>query len=320
MAHYDVFNGDADGLCALHQLRLADPRESTLVTGVKRDIALLARVPAVAGDTVTVLDVSLARNREALQTLLARGVRVNYFDHHYAGEPIAHPGLRCYIDLAPGVCTSVLVDRYLGGAQRRWAVVGAYGDNLAATAESLAGGLSPDQRQALRALGEALNYNAYGETEADLLLPPARLYEALRPYADPFDFLAHAPVAQALMARQREDMALAQAAASKRDLPGGTVVQLPDTPWARRVQGVFANALAREAPRRAHAVLCAVGPEAFTLSVRAPLRQPRAADALCRQFPSGGGRTAAAGIDRLPRAQADAFVRAFDATYPAEVS
>ncbi|MDQ6977782.1 MAG: acetyltransferase, partial [Ghiorsea sp.] len=37
----DVFNGDADGLCALHQLRLAVPVNSTLMTGVKRDINLL---------------------------------------------------------------------------------------------------------------------------------------------------------------------------------------------------------------------------------------------------------------------------------------
>ena len=38
----DVFNGDADGLCALHQLRLAEPlADAQLVTGVKRDIALL---------------------------------------------------------------------------------------------------------------------------------------------------------------------------------------------------------------------------------------------------------------------------------------
>ena len=26
--NYDVFNGDADGICALIQLRLAEPRES----------------------------------------------------------------------------------------------------------------------------------------------------------------------------------------------------------------------------------------------------------------------------------------------------
>ena len=30
----DVFNGDADGICALQQIRLAEPGESVLVTGV----------------------------------------------------------------------------------------------------------------------------------------------------------------------------------------------------------------------------------------------------------------------------------------------
>ena len=38
MADYDVFNGDADGICALVQLRQAEPRDTTLVTGVKRNI------------------------------------------------------------------------------------------------------------------------------------------------------------------------------------------------------------------------------------------------------------------------------------------
>ena len=57
---YDVFNGDADGICALHQLRLADPRASVLVTGAKREIALLERVDAHPGDSITVLDISLA--------------------------------------------------------------------------------------------------------------------------------------------------------------------------------------------------------------------------------------------------------------------
>ena len=40
----DVFNGDADGICALIQYRLAYPEKSTLVTGVKRDIKLLEKV------------------------------------------------------------------------------------------------------------------------------------------------------------------------------------------------------------------------------------------------------------------------------------
>ena len=56
---WDVFNGDADGICALVQLRLADPRQSTLVTGVKRDIELLKRVDAQAGHRLTAQHISL---------------------------------------------------------------------------------------------------------------------------------------------------------------------------------------------------------------------------------------------------------------------
>jgi hypothetical protein len=72
MRYFDVFNGDADGICALHQIRLAEPAESELVTGVKRDIELLKRVKAGTGDLVTVLDISLDRNRSALLRLLKR--------------------------------------------------------------------------------------------------------------------------------------------------------------------------------------------------------------------------------------------------------
>ena len=46
LRHFDVFNGDADGLCALHQLRLVTPRASILVTGTKREINLLEHVVA----------------------------------------------------------------------------------------------------------------------------------------------------------------------------------------------------------------------------------------------------------------------------------
>ena len=56
---YDVFNGDADGICALIQLRRADPKpDATLITGVKRDIELLQRVPSGEGSRVTALDIS----------------------------------------------------------------------------------------------------------------------------------------------------------------------------------------------------------------------------------------------------------------------
>jgi len=66
----DCFNGDADGICALTQLRLAQPAESELITGVKRDIKLLDRVQIQAGDQVTALDISLDKNRAGLERIL----------------------------------------------------------------------------------------------------------------------------------------------------------------------------------------------------------------------------------------------------------
>ena len=69
MTFFDVFNGDADGICALHQLRLAQPRDAVLVTGVKRDTALLQRIAAAPGDHITVLDIPLDRNRGTLLAL-----------------------------------------------------------------------------------------------------------------------------------------------------------------------------------------------------------------------------------------------------------
>src|SRR5436190_23575062 len=101
---YDIFNGDADGLCALHQLRLEEPREAELVTGVKRDVALLERIEAQPGDAIAVLDVSMKPNTAALRRALERGARVQYFDHHAVGEIIEHPALDAHIDTSPETC------------------------------------------------------------------------------------------------------------------------------------------------------------------------------------------------------------------------
>ncbi|RWX42980.1 hypothetical protein VT98_14712, partial [Candidatus Electrothrix communis] len=57
MNSLDVFNGDADGICALHQLRLHEPRPNArLLSGVKRDIALLEQVTEVSNTALTVQD------------------------------------------------------------------------------------------------------------------------------------------------------------------------------------------------------------------------------------------------------------------------
>ncbi|MND00941.1 hypothetical protein D3C83_197340 [compost metagenome] len=54
----------------------------------------------------------------------------------------------------------------------------------------------------------------------------------------------------------------------------------------------------------------------YAVSVRAPFDNPRGADVLCLQFETGGGRQAAAGINRLPEADYERFVAAFNAAYP----
>jgi peptide chain release factor 2 len=191
MSRYDVFNGDADGLCALHQLRLIEPLDTRLVTGPKREIDLLGRVPVGEAESVTVLDLSMEKNGAALRALLEAGVRVAYFDHHFPGEIPAHPGLSAHLDTRPEVCTSLLVDAYLDGRARAWAVVGAFGDNLNRSARRAAESLGLDalEVERLRELGICLNYNGYGPGIEDLHFAPDALYRRLQPYADPFDFI-----------------------------------------------------------------------------------------------------------------------------------
>src|SRR5690606_20059691 len=170
MSCYDIFNGDADGICALHQLRLETPREAQLVTGAKREIRLVERVEAGSGDELTVLDVSFDSNRQGVLRALEAGARVRYFDHHFAGDIPHHVALEANIDTASDVCTSLIVDRTLNGRHRAWAVVAAFGDNLAASAMQAAAllGLAPHALEQLRELGECINYNTYGESDEDL--------------------------------------------------------------------------------------------------------------------------------------------------------
>ena len=312
---YDVFNGDADGICALHQLRLAEPRKSVLVTGAKRDIALLERVDAQSGDEVTVLDISLARNAAALKRLLARGAACRYFDHHVPGKIPVHPKLATFIDTAPTVCTSLLVDGYLHGSQRVWAVVAAFGDNLADSARNAAVRLELNELQLaqLQALGECLNYNAYGDSVDDLNYHPAELYQTLARYADPFQFITGEPIYEVLRAARADDLYRASEIAPALATARSAIYVLPDAAWSRRVSGTFGNELAAAHPERAHAVLV-TGTDGYTVSVRSPLINAHGADAVCREF-GGAGREGAAGINQLPARDYARFVAAFTRAY-----
>jgi hypothetical protein len=316
LRHIDVFNGDADGLCALRQLRLAEPAAAELVTGVKRDIALLERVAAAPGDLVTVLDVSLDRNREALLRLLERGVRVRYFDHHHAAGIPPHQGLQVFLDDSAGTCTSMLVDRHLNGRFRAWAVAGAFGDGLDQAALDLgaAMALRAGELEKLRELGRNLNYNAYGESEDDLLVPPAKLYRVLAGYDDPLRFLAEDELYGGLDAQRHADLAAVSELGPHWTGQGGAVYVLPDAPRSRRVSGSFANQLARQHVRRAFAVLTPRRGGDYVVSVRVAAGAQPGADEFCRGF-AGGGRREAAGIDCLPAAELEPFVRRFAAAF-----
>ncbi|MBM3342084.1 MAG: DHH family phosphoesterase [Betaproteobacteria bacterium] len=317
--YYDIFNGDADGLCALHQLRLATPRHAQLITGVKRDIQLLDRVQAQAaraGDEITVLDISMKSNAAALAALLGRGVKCQYFDHHASGVVPRHANLTAHIDTAPDICTSLIVDRHLEGRQRPWAVVAAFGDNLVASAIRAAQPLDLDHTELARLheLGDCLNYNAYGDTVDDLHYHPADLYRTIEPYRDPREFMIDEPVFDVLKNACREDLYRAEETKPEFAVDTAALYVLPDAAWARRVNGVFGNRLAQENPQCAHAVLVSKA-DGYVVSVRAPLANPSGADALCARFETGGGRKSAAGINRLPQARLAAFVDAFREAY-----
>lgn len=313
MNHYYAFNGDADGLCALHQLRLANPENASLITGVKRDIKLLDRVKAKTGDQVTVLDISLDSNRKDLMTLLAAGAKVEYFDHHHAGEIPQSPNLITHIDLSTDICTSLIVDRYLKGQYHLWAITGAFGDNLVKKAQQLADklGLSEIESEQLTNLGEYLNYNGYGDILDDLHFHPETLYEEIKPFENPFDFIANAPAYIKLASGYKEDMNHANSLRPLIEDAHCVVFRLPDEGWARRVTGIFANKLANESPERAHAVVTPNHSGSYTVSVRAALKNPQGADLLCLQFETGGGRKSAAGINHLSFDALNYFVATF---------
>ena len=292
MRYVDVFNGDADGICALLQLQLGSPRDSELVTGVKRDIDLLRQVQAGAGDRITVLDVAMEKNRADLDRLLAAGASVFYVDHHIPGEIPEHARLQAIINTAPEVCTSLLVNGHLKGAHARWAVVGAFGDNLGESARRLAAqiGLDGEALAATENLGNYINYNGYGPSIEDLHFPPAELFRRLRPYARSACLHRRRPRdLRRLEEGFRGDMGMAAALAPMHETATAAVFLLPDEPWARRVSGVYSNDLVNLHPARAHAVLTEIGGGDLLVSVRAPLANRTGADEVAGSSPPAAG-------------------------------
>ena len=309
MAYIDVFNGDADGLCALHQLRLANPQDSILITGVKRDIDLVKQVQASASDTVTILDVSLDKNRDALVKVLDTGANVTYVDHHFAGDIPTADHFTSHIDTDAEICTGLIVNKILNGAHLPWAVVAAFGDNLLNTARKAAISLdlSDEQLEELQTLGTLLNYNGYGSSLSDLYFEPAKLYQRLKPHSSPFSFIHDDDAFKKLQDGYSDDHTRATSIAPHEASQNIAIYLFPNDAFARRISGVYANDLAQQHPDRAHALLSELDDGSYLVSVRAPVNNRTGADDLCRQFETGGGRKAAAGINKLPANELERF-------------
>ena len=113
----------------------------------KCDNLLLKFIIATRDSTITVLDVSSHANQDPLLQLLKQGKNVHYFDHHFAGEMPESPLFHPHIDTSPDVCSSMLVDRFLSGKYRLWAIVASFGDNLHVSVHELASSLKLDPKK-----------------------------------------------------------------------------------------------------------------------------------------------------------------------------
>lgn len=325
MTAFDIFNGDADGICSLLQLRLDFPREAELITGVKRKVDLLNKLsPAHSihpDDNITVLDISMLKNQPGLESALAQGAHVFYADHHQSGDIPKHPNLTAHINLSPDTCTGLIINKHLDNRYFLWALTAAFGDNLIEKANALGAqqGINQGTLALIEKLGTYINYNGYGASLEDLFYHPATLFKLLLPYASPIDFIEDGHDAfKTLEEGYQSDFGRANSADVIHKTEQAAAYLLPDERWARRVSGVFGNDLANQTPNRAHAVLTEQTKDdqkGYLVSIRAPLTNKIHADTLASKFPSGGGRKAAAGINFLPEDQLPLFLQQFESQF-----
>ena len=167
----------------------------------------------------------------------------------------------------------------------------------------------------LKSLGEMVNYNGYGGSEVDLHFHPADLYREMEGFKTPMEFLSEKPeVIGKLLQGYADDFSMADGSKTLKSDPSGEMRVLPDAAASRRISGMFGNKLAQENPDRAHAILTEQ-PGGYLVSIRAPISKREGADVLALQFETGGGRSAAAGVNHLPDDELDRFVEAFQKAF-----
>jgi hypothetical protein len=316
LSHYDIFNGDADGIFALAQLRKSDPKDSKLITGPKRDINLLRSLVDINNSTFTVLDISLEKNLEFIPKCIENNNIIDWTDHHRPGKFPTSNQLKTTIDTSPNVCTSILIDHRLNGEQRAYAIAGAYGDNLHKEAETLGREFSREELNTLKEVGEVVNYNGYGETLNDLNAHPKELYLDIMSYSSIFEFANNSELYKKIKNQKDQDTVEMNQTKVIHSSESGKCVLLPDSKASSRMSGIYSNELVFDEPNLAHAIFTTINNgKHYRISIRAPLNNPANADKLAAQFPDGGGRAKAAGINQLNKNDLDNFFTVFDDTF-----
>jgi hypothetical protein len=249
--------------------------------------------------------------------ILDSGAIVEYFDHHYCGEIPVYANLKTYIDDSPNTCSSLIVNDFLQQQFVAWAIAGAFGDALIDVAKKKSAELflSEEEVASLSKLGELFNYNSYGESIEDLFFPPDTLYRRIQSFTDPFDFIKNTDVLSKLEQGYDSDLQNAKELNAYSAGNKSLIFLLPDAPWARRIRGNFAYRLARKFPECAVAVVLPKQDGNFVVSIRTPADSHIRAEEFCRQFPTGGGRACAAGINELPGEQFPKFEKHFHQTF-----
>lgn len=312
MNYYDLFNGDADGLCSLHQYRLHFPRDTHVISGLKRDVQLLRHVTEHHDSYITVFDVSHKSNIEYIEPTMSRNNKITWFDHHEAGMYSASVFFRMNLDTSPTTCTSLIVDDYIGGTHRAWALVGMYGDNLDSEIDQHNPGFSKTQLEILKTLGRTLNYNGYGVEESDLTMPPDMVYHDMKQYESPFDYYEQSTSFSIIHDQMLVDQQQLSQSEIVHESNTGKVILLPDSKSSARYSGVYSNQLVNDNPDQAFVVLTTLDQDTYRVSIRAPKTTPYGASKLASQFDTGGGREKAAGINQLNKHQLPDLIEKFE--------
>jgi hypothetical protein len=315
MKYYDFFNGDADGIISLHQYRLHFPKKSEVFTGVKRDVKLLRHAVEIKNSTLSVFDISLLSNKDYMGEVLNNNNRVTWFDHHEPGETDLGENFSIKVDADPNCCTNILVDKYIDGLHRPWTICGAYGDNLHEQAEKLNPNFNEKIMSELKEIGETLNYNGYGNELSDLTVDPKEVYLDLHQYVSPFQYRKKSEIYNKIHTQLISDKAELSSSEILHDTDTGKVILLPNTKASVRYSGIYSNQQTTDDPDKAFAILTLVDEENYRVSIRSPKTNPYGASKLALQFPTGGGREKAAGVNELPKSELINFISKFEEVY-----